>query len=91
MNNDNQNEQAQVQTNEQVNQQIEKQSQSTQANNIKIKRKHKPLFQEGTLLHNVTYRFTEKVKNEEVSFAKIFWFGLIFKMIIGYILTERGS
>lgn len=75
--NNNQNEQAQVQhTNEQTS---------------KPKRKHKPLFQEGTFLYKITYEFTDKVKAGEVPFAKIFWFGLILKLILAYIFTEIGS
>jgi hypothetical protein len=67
MNNNNQNEQAQVQTNGQT---------------AKTKRKHKPLFQEGTFLYKITYGFTTKVKNGEISFAKVFWIGLVLKFII---------
>jgi hypothetical protein len=74
--NNNQNEQAQVHTNGQTS---------------KTKRKHKPLFQEGTFLYKITYGFTAKVKEGKISFVKIFWIGLIIKLILGYILTEIGS
>lgn len=60
MNNNQQNEQAQVQTNEQT---------------TKSKRKRKPLFQEGTILHTIFYRITERVQAGEISFAKVFWIG----------------
>ncbi len=79
MNNNQQNEQAQVQTNEQA----------TQTTNSKPKRK--PLFQEGTILYKITYEFTDKVKAGKISFVKIFWIGLILKLALGYILTEIGS
>jgi hypothetical protein len=79
MNNNQQNEQAPVQTNEQT----------TQTTNSKPKRK--PLFQEGTFLYKITYEFTDKVKAGKISFVKIFWIGLILKLAIGYILTEIGS
>ena len=72
--NNNQNEQAQVQqTNEQ---------QVNQATNSKPKRK--PLFQEGTILHTVFYRITERVQAGEISFAKVFWvgFAIIFALNI---------
>ncbi len=75
--NNQQNEQAQVQTtNEQAS---------------KTKRKHKPLFQEGTFLYKITYDFTDKVKAGKISFVKIFWIGLILKLVLGYVLTEIGS
>lgn len=83
MNNNNQNEQAQVQTaNEQ---------QQIQSQNVKSKPKKKPLFQEGTFLYKITYDFTDKVKAGKIPFVKIFWIGLIIKLVLGYILTEIGS
>lgn len=63
---DNQNEQAQVSTNEQT---IEVK--------IKTKKQQKPLFQEGTLLHTIFYKITERVQAGEISFAKVFWFGFL--------------
>lgn len=77
--NNNQNEQAQVQTNEQVN----------QTTNSKPKRK--PLFQEGTILHTIFYRITQRVQAGEISFAKVFWFGVVLKIIVGYTLLLIDS
>ncbi len=62
-----------------------------QANEQTSKSKKKPLFQEGTFLYKITYDFTDKVKTGKISFVKIFWIGLILKLILGYILTEIGS
>lgn len=77
--NNQQNEQAQVQqTNERVSQQ------ATQTTNSKPKKK--PLFQEGTFLYKITYGFTAKVKSGQISFAKVFWIGLIINLIVNVIV-----
>jgi len=60
-------------------------------NRHKHKPKRKPLFQEGTFLYKITYEFTDKVKAGKISFVKIFWIGLILKLVFGYVLTEIGS
>lgn len=39
------------------------------------------VFKEDTFLHNITY----KVQQGKVSFAKVFWFGLLGKLITGWI------
>jgi hypothetical protein len=75
MNNNNQNEQAQVQTNEQ--------QQATKT--TKSKPKRKPLFQEGTILHTIFYRITERVQAGEISFAKVFWIGFLIIVAINVI------
>lgn len=41
----------------------------------------KEVFKEGTFLYNITY----KVQKGQVSFAKVFWLGLLCKVIIGWI------
>lgn len=70
--NNNQNEQAQVQTNGQT---------------TKSKRKRKPLFQEGTILHTIFYRITERVQAGEISFAKVFWIGFAIIFAVNILIT----
>ncbi len=41
----------------------------------------KEVFKQGTFLYNITY----KVKKDRVSFAKVFWWGLLIKFIIGMV------
>lgn len=41
----------------------------------------KEVFREGTFFHNITY----KVYQGKVSFAKVFWLGLLGKVITGII------
>lgn len=53
--------------------------------NEQLKPKRKPLFQEGTLLHNVFYRITERVQDGQISFAKVFWIGFIIIAVINII------
>ena len=52
----------------------------------KTKRQHKPLFQKGTFLYKITYEFTDKVKAGKISFAKIFWIGLIINLILNIVV-----
>ncbi len=84
--NNNQNEQAQVSTNEQTTQ-----GQQTPTTKTKAKKQKKPLFQEDTFLYKITYGFTAKVKSGEISFAKVFWFGVVLKIIVGYTLLLINS
>lgn len=54
--------------------------------NTQSKPKRKPLFQEGTLLHTVFYKITQRVQAGEISFAKVFWLGLLANMILNVIV-----
>ena len=46
-------------------------------NNQNEQSKRKPLFQEGTFLHTICYKMTERVKAGEISFAKVLWIGFL--------------
>lgn len=55
--------------------------------NNQPKPQKRPLFQEGTLLYTIFYKITQKVQAGEVSFAKVFWTGLIMITAINVILV----
>jgi ABC-type Co2+ transport system permease subunit len=55
--------------------------------NDQLKSQKRPLFQEGTFLHTICYKMTERVKAGEISFAKVFWVGFLIIAVINIILV----
>ena len=55
--------------------------------NDQLKTQKRPLFQEGTFLHTICYKMTERVKAGEISFAKVFWIGFLIIAVINIILV----